>query len=177
VIPDQELISRVIACDDHAAFGELVRRHQSAVRGFLRHLARGDHALSDDLAQEAFVRAYRDLARFRGTSTFLTWILGIAHNQWRNARRRVQFTAFAAASDEPFVPDLTSASDLRADLAAALRTLSPDEQLALHVCYQQGLTHEEAAVLLDWPLGTVKTHVARAKEKLRQPLAAWNPQK
>jgi RNA polymerase sigma factor (sigma-70 family) len=176
VIPEQELISRVIACDDHAAFGELVRRHQSAVRAFLRHLTRGDHALADDLAQDAFVQAYRNLGRFRGGSSFLTWTLGVAHNQWRNARRRPRFAAFAADSDEPLVPDVTSASDLRADLATALRTLSSDEQLALHVCYQQGLTHDEAATLLEWPLGTVKTHVARAKEKLRQHLAVWNPQ-
>lgn len=176
MIPDQELISRVIACDDHAAFGELVRRHQSAVRGFLRQLTRGNHTLADDLAQDAFVQAYRGLGQFRGGSTFLTWILGIAHNQWRNARRRPQFATFADDSDEPAVSDLTAASDLRADLAAALHALSSDEQLALHVCYQQGLTHEEAAALLDWPLGTVKTHVARAKEKLRQHLAVWNPQ-
>jgi RNA polymerase sigma factor (sigma-70 family) len=175
VIPEQELISRVIACDDHAAFGELVRRHHSAVRGFLRHLTHQNHALADDLAQETFVQAYRGLARFRGGSTFLTWVLGVAHNRWRNARRRPQFTVFTAAGDEPFVSDPTAASDLRADLAAALRALSPDEQLALHVCYQQGLTHEEAAALLDWPLGTVKTHVARGKEKLRQHLAVWNP--
>lgn len=174
--PDQELISRVIACDDHAAFSELVRRHQSAVRSFLRHLTRGNHALADDLAQEAFVQGYRSLGRFRGGSAFLTWILGIAHNQWRNARRRPQFAALADDSDEPLAPDLTAASDLRSDLAAALRTLSADEQLALHMCYQQGLTHEEAAALLDWPLGTVKTHVARAKEKLRHHLAVWNPQ-
>lgn len=176
MIPDPELISRVIACDDHAAFGELVRRHQSSVRAFLRHLTRGDHALADDLAQEAFVQAYRHLGRFRGNSACLTWLLGIAHNRWRNARRRPQFAPLAPDVDAPLVPDTTAASDLRADLVAALRTLSPDEQLALHVCYQQGLTHEEAATLLDWPLGTVKTHVARAKEKLRQHLAVWNPQ-
>lgn len=176
MIPDQELIARVIVSDDHAAFGELVHRHQSAVRNFLRHLARGDHALADDLAQETFVRAYRSLGRLRGSSAFRTWLLGIAHNQWRNARRRPQFTTFSDRSDEQIVGDSTAACDLQADLRSALGTLSADEQLALHVCYDQGLTHEEAAALLEWPLGTVKTHLARAKQKLRQQLAAWNPQ-
>jgi len=65
---------------------------------------------------------------------------------------------------------------LRQDLGAALAQLSTDEQTALHVCYQQGLTHSEAAVVLGWPIGTVKTHLARSKEKFRQLLATWNPQ-
>jgi RNA polymerase sigma factor (sigma-70 family) len=176
VIPDADLISRVIASDDHASFGELVRRHQSAVRTFLRQLASGDHALADDLAQETFLQAYHGLARFRAESAFSTWLLGIAHNRWRNFRRRSSFSPVVADHDEPAGDSALATSDLRHDLQMAMRHLSSEEQLALHVCYQQGLTHEEAAALLDWPLGTVKTHVARGKEKLRQQLAVWNPQ-
>jgi RNA polymerase sigma factor (sigma-70 family) len=174
--PDSELIARVIAFDDHDAFGELVRRNQSSVRTFLRHLTKGDHALADDLAQETFVQAYRGLARFRGDASWTTWLLGIAHNQWRNASRRRTFTPLDHETPEMDVPSFASSSDLRHDLNGAIRTLAPDERLALHVCYQQGLTHEEAATLLDWPLGTVKTTLARSKEKLRSLLAAWNPQ-
>ena len=161
-----------------AAFGELVRRHQSAVRNFLRHLSGGDAALADDLAQETFLTAYRGLARYRGESAFPTWLLGIAHNHWRNARRR-QRDHVALDADEnahPTVPAPTRTTDLRHDLAAALGRLSPDEQTAVHLCYQQGLSHSEIAAVLDWPLGTVKTHLARGKDKLRQLLAVWNPQ-
>jgi RNA polymerase sigma factor (sigma-70 family) len=176
-VNDAELIARVLVDDDRAAFGELVRRHQSAVRNFLRHLTRGDAALADDLAQETFVQAWRGLARFRGEASFSSWLLGIAHNHWRNARRRkreqVQWTD--AGVPERAVPATAAFSDLQHDLAAALRRLSPDEQLALHLCYQQGLSHAEIAALLDWPLGTVKTQLARSKEKLRPLLAAWNP--
>ena len=173
---DAELITRTLAQDDHTAFGELVRRYQSPVRTFLRHLTRGDHALADDLAQETFLQAYRGLAAFRGRAKFSTWLLGIAHNHWRNARRRPVFLSSPSDGGEPSIDAATASVDLRHDLDLALRQLSADEQLALHVCYQQGLTHEEAAALLDWPLGTVKTHVARGKEKLRQHLAVWNPQ-
>jgi RNA polymerase sigma-70 factor (ECF subfamily) len=176
VTSDPELIRRVLASDDHAAFGDLVRRHQSAVRAFLRHLTRGDHALADDLAQETFLRAYRSLAGYRGASALSTWLLGIAYNHWRNARRRAPAAPLSPDREEPAADSGAAASDLRHDLAAALRHLNADEQLALHVCYQQGLTHEEAAALLDWPVGTVKTHLARGKEKLRQHLAVWNPQ-
>ncbi len=176
-LTDAELLSRAVVSDDRAAFGELVTRHQSAVRHFLRHLTRGDTALADDLAQETFVQAYRALGKFRGESEFSTWLLGIARNHWRNARRRQRDHA---PLDEHLVSDVTlgatHAADLRHDLTQALRALSVDEQLALHLGYQQGKSHGEIAALLDWPLGTVKTHLARGKEKLRQLLAAWNPQ-
>jgi len=175
---ETELIERVRVRDDRAAFGELVRQHQSAVRGFLRHLTRGDDALADDLAQETFILAYRQIGRFRGEARFSTWLLGIAHNQFRNARRKL-LTApdqTSVDADESTVPAATRAADLRADLDAALRELSADERLALHLGYAQGLSHGEIAALVDWPLGTVKTHLARSKEKLRHLLAAWNPQ-
>lgn len=175
---DAELIARALVTDDRAAFGLLVQRHQSAVRRFLRHLTRGDAALADDLAQETFVQAWRSLARFQGGSAFVTWLLGIAHNHWRNARRRQRdhTPLDEARGSELTVAATTGTSDLQNDLAGALRQLSADEQLALHLGYQQGLSHGEIAALLDWPLGTVKTHLARSKEKLRHLLAAWNPQ-
>jgi RNA polymerase sigma factor (sigma-70 family) len=176
-VTDAELIARVLVSDDHAAFGELVRRHQSAVRHFLRHLAGGDAALADDLAQETFLQAWHSLARFEGRASFPTWLLGIAHNHWRNARRKqrtvpVQPEHLAALDSSPSPVPL---SDLRHDLGQALRTLATEEQTTLHLCYQQGLSHSEIADVLQWPLGTVKTHINRGKEKLRPLLASWNP--
>jgi RNA polymerase sigma factor (sigma-70 family) len=173
-----ELITRVVVKDDRAAFGELVRLHQSAVRAFLRQLTQGDHAWADDLAQETFVLAYKTLARFRGESALSTWLLGIAHNQFRNARRQQREIPHetlpeSTAHTEPSHADNTA---LRQDLAEAVQQLSADEQTALHVCYHQGLSHSEAANVLGWPIGTVKTHLARSKEKLRSLLAIWNPQ-
>ena len=175
---DAELIARVLVNDDRTAFGELVQRHQSAVRYYLRHLTRGDAALADDLAQETFIQAYRGLARFRGRAAFSTWLLGIAHNHYRNARRRQHdhVPLNDRGAMEQTVPAGSAESDLRHDLSLAMQRLSADEQLALHLCYQQGLSHSEIAALLDWPLGTVKTHLARGKEMLRPALASWNPQ-
>ena len=181
---DTELIARVLANDDRHAFGELVRLHQSAVRGFLRRLTGGHHALADDLAQETFLDAYRCLARFHGESAFGTWLHGIAYNRFRIARRRqretVEWTGEieirdATAGCETTVPAAPATVDLQQDLAAALARLSTDEQSAIHLCYAEGLTHEEAAGVLGCPLGTVKTHVLRAKDKLRAYLSAWTP--
>ncbi len=175
---DSELIARALVSDDRAAFGDLVRRHQSAVRNFLRHLTAGDAALADDLAQDTFLQAWRGLAGFRQTATFSSWLLGIAHNHWRNARRKqrtVNVEPEHLAMLEP-VPSPAPLSDLRHDLGRALRTLATEEQTALHLCYQQGLSHSEIAEVLHWPLGTVKTHLNRGKDKLRPLLASWNPQ-
>jgi len=174
---DSELIGRVLSSDDRAAFGELVLRHQSPVRRFLRHLTGGDVALSDDLAQETFLRAYRGLGQFRGDASFVTWLLGIAHNQFRNARRRRKEVSWEAAEvPEPSEPGPERAADLHADLSAAMKKLDPDQQTALHLFYHQGLTHPEISTVAGWPIGTVKTHIARGRDKLRTLMASWNPQ-
>ncbi len=173
---DSKLVVLALAQDEPSAFGELVRRHQSAVRHFLRHLC-GDAAQADDLAQDTFVNAFRSLRQFRGQSSFLTWLLGIAHNRYRNARRLKREVLFAPADlpeADPTVPE-QQRSDLRSDLADALRLLDPDEQTAVHLFYHQDLSHPEIASITGWPLGTVKTYLARAKEKLRPFLQAWNP--
>jgi RNA polymerase sigma-70 factor (ECF subfamily) len=175
---DSELISLAVSSDDVGAFGELVRRHQSAVRRFLRHLARGNDSLADDLAQETFLQAHRGLSRFRGDAPFLTWILGIAHNHYRNAcrRRRDEVPLEADEARMVYAPSLERRTDLRQDLSAAMDRLTPDEQLAVRLAFENGLSHSEIAALLQWPLGTVKTHLARGKDKLRELMSAWNPQ-
>ena len=175
---DTELIARVVVSDDHVAFAELVSRHQSAVRHFLRHLSQEDTALADDLAQETFIHSYRSLKLFHGGSTFSTWLLGIAHNHWRNARRRQRTVPLDQdhLSGLEAQPSSAPLSDLRADVAQALLTLTADEQAAFHLHYQQGLSHPEIAAVLACPLGTVKTHLNRGREKLRPLLAPWNPQ-
>lgn len=175
---DADLIARALRHEDPAAFGLLVQRHQSAVRHFLRRLTRGDVASADDLAQQTFVTAWRTLDRFRGGSLFTTWLLGVAYNHWRNARRddRRRTTLADVHSAESAEPAATEQLDFNHDLAYALEQLSAAERLALHLHFQQGLSHGQTAEVLDWPLGTVKTHLARGKEKLRHLLAAWNPQ-
>src|SRR5579862_439108 len=81
-IADAQLIARVLVEDDRHAFAELVKRHQSSVRACLRKLTAGNHALADDLSQETFVLAWRNLKSFRQEARFSTWLYRIATNCW-----------------------------------------------------------------------------------------------
>src|SRR5512134_3292288 len=88
-VTDASLIARALVADDRHAFAELVKRHQSAVRPPLRKLTAGNHALADDLAQETFVLAWRNLKSFRQEAKFSTWLYRIATNCWlADARKR-----------------------------------------------------------------------------------------
>ncbi len=188
-LTDAQLIARVVVHDDRNAFSELVRRHQSAVRTTLRRLTAGNHALADDLAQETFMLAYRNLKSFRQEAKFSTWLYRIATNAFlADARKRKEELLGDRdqdlAADEDDVGDRPgegASSDqardasLRIDMDRALAVLSEAERAAIVQCYHNDLSHEEAAVVLNCPVGTVKTHILRAKAKLKTNLAAWEP--
>ena len=186
-VPDAQLIARCLVGDDRHAFAELVRRHQSSVRACLRKLTAGNHALADDLAQETFVLAWRNLASFRQEARFSTWLYRIATNCWlaqaRKRREELLGDRDAALADAdaladdvvPVTPDHARAASLRLDMERALGALSEAERAAIVQCYHNDLSHEEAAYVLGCPVGTVKTHVLRGKAKLKRALAAWGP--
>jgi RNA polymerase sigma-70 factor (ECF subfamily) len=165
---DAQLILAASRDGDREAFAELVRRHQSMVRSVLRRLTGGDAALADDLAQEAFLLAWRRLSTFRFEARFTTWLYRIAFNAWQSERRKTREVLLGEdeAVPEPEQPGGVGPED-RMDLERALATLSDGERAALAACYAADLSHEEAARALGIPLGTVKTHILRAKAKLR----------
>jgi RNA polymerase sigma factor (sigma-70 family) len=167
---DADLIARVLAHEDQFAFGELVRRYQSPVRAFLMRMSRGDTHLADDLAQETFLKAWQKLRTFRGAARFSTWLFGIAFNEFRSACRRRKELDDTGLAETEEVATVTNTS-LRMDLNEALQSLHSAERAALVLCCQNGLSHEEAAQVLECPLGTVKTNILRGKEKLRRRLA------
>jgi RNA polymerase sigma factor (sigma-70 family) len=175
-LTDADLVARVLVDDDQHAFGELVRRHQSSVRGLLRQLTRNDIALADDLAQEAFLRAYRNIGSFRGEARFSTWLYRITYNCFReDARRRKELVGIDESQWQREIDPQTVDPGLQHDLMHALNLLPLHERTAVVLCCQNGLSHDEAARVLDIPLGTVKTNVLRGREKLKRTLAAWGP--
>lgn len=162
---DKDLVERA-ATRDVAAFSALARQHQSNVRGLLLRLTRGNHALADDLAQETFLEAWRGIANFRGDSAFATWLYRIAYSRFlMQARKR--------KPDEPLddwqgeSPSGESATVARVDLERAFAKLSATESAALTLSFAFGLSNTEAAEALDMPLGTLKSHILRGREKLK----------
>ena len=164
---DLELVALAVA-GDRAAFGELVRRHGSAVRALLRRMGADDH-LADDLAQDAFMAAFEQITDFRGDGTFQAWVKRIAARayvkRWRRSAREQLMAEVPEREQAP--ADMSTAIDLD----VALASLTPAERMCVSLCYGAGLSHSEAAIALNAPLGTVKSHVKRGVDKLRLRLA------
>jgi RNA polymerase sigma-70 factor (ECF subfamily) len=187
VPPDAALVARVLAGQDRHAFGELVRRHQGQTRALLRRLCKEDHALADDLAQEAFLQAFRKLSQFRADAAFGTWLYRIAYNVFlmhiRSRREEVSLDDEMPPQDEEASgkagPEATAgveADSVRElDVRRALSKLSEEERAAIVQCYYLDRSHEEAAYVLGCPVGTVKSYIFRAKKKLQVLLPAWEP--
>ena len=176
------LVARCLAGGDRHAFSALVRRHQGAVRALLRRLTKGDEAWADDLAQETFLLAHRKLEQFRGDARFSTWIYRIAYNTFlmalRSRKPEESLDDVPETADPEGDVDLHSEEtvvDLQTDLARAMKLLSPAERAVIAQCYYLDRSHEEAAYVLRCPLGTVKSHVSRAKQKLKAALQVWEP--
>ena len=165
---------------DRHAFARLVRAHQSRVRQQLRRLTRGDAALADDLAQETFVQAWLHLNDFRGDARLATWLHRIALTRFLQHVRRPHLPVEwldpdAQAAGDPG-HDPRAVEDLARDVERALQALSEIQRLAVVHCFHLDLTHAEAAQVLGLPLGTLKSHLDRAKTRLRELLGAWNPE-
>ena len=163
-------LAALAAAGDRSAFGELVRRHGSAVRGLLRRMG-APAAEADDVAQDAFLIAFERVGEFRGQGTFVAWVRKIAARAYLRRLQRERKIAALTAADE--AEDVAATPDAagRMDLDDALRGLGAAERICVSMCYGAGLSHAEAADALNLPLGTVKSHVKRGLEKLRARLA------
>ncbi len=167
---DVELAS-LAAAGDRQAFGELVRRHGSAVRGLLRRMG-ASASEADDLAQDAFISAFESISEFRGEGAFAGWVKKIAARAClRRMQRTKRLRDLAAASADDGEPSLHPDPGGRMDLDEALKGLTDGERFCVSLCYGAGLSHAEAAEALNLPLGTVKSHVKRGLDKLRARLA------
>ncbi len=172
---DRDLITRVLLREDRHAFSELVRRHQSALRASLRKMTAGNHALADDLAQETFILAWRNIRQFRFEARFSTWLYRIAFNVWQSELRKKHevTTEDGKMPEGEAVESEAGHTGMRLDLQQAMAVLNEAERNAINQCYYNDLSHEEAAYVLGVPLGTLKTNILKAKEKMRAQLGSY----
>ena len=159
-----------MASQDSSAFGELVRRHQSQVRNFLRKLAR-DHSLADDLSQDCFVHAWDKIHTYSGSGSFIGWLLKIAYTTFLQSKRKSK-RYHEVLEQVGHVTDVeatgyTQESDELTDLDKFLAILSEEERVIMIFSYACGLSHREISDASSLPVGTVKSVIFRAKEKIR----------
>ena len=155
---------------DQAAFGELVKRRQGWARALLRRKCQS-HAEADDLAQEAFIKAWDRLRDLETPAAFPGWFRRIAVTTFLMAKRRQkavfeEITDASPLASEDSTPEAAAGAKL--DLEKALARLSDAERLCVTLNHGEGLSHSEIVEITGLPLGTVKSHVLRGTDKLRR---------
>ncbi len=176
---DQQLVDRVFKGDKHA-FDLLVLRYQHRILGLIGRFI-NDPAEVEDVAQEAFIKAYRALPKFRGDSAFYTWLYRIAINTAKNylvARGRRPPSTDIDVDDAEFLENNTALADIespeasqeKADLERviyeAIDELPEDLRTAFTLREFSGLSYEEITEIMGCPVGTVRSRIFRAREAL-----------
>jgi RNA polymerase sigma-70 factor, ECF subfamily len=171
---ERELIERCRTGDD-TAFAELVDRYKDLVYGLIYRMVR-DRGLADDLAQDVFLKVHRGLPYFRGEARLSTWIFRIVQNvcvQARRSRRPDVPLDDGGIADRPrrqfgFEDRAFDSLEDRDRLDKALAQLPPNYRMLVLAHHMKGVQYEALAEALNLPLGTVKTHLYRAKRRLRE---------
>ena len=165
------LVALAMSGDD-AAYEELVRRRQGAIRRLMRQLS-GDWAIADDLAQEAFLRAWQKLRTLRSPGTFGGWLRRIAVNVFLQHVRRKSLKTEDFTEREPNLKTREGDPTVRMDLERALELLRPVERLCVVLAHGERLSHGEVSSVTGLPLGTVKSHISRGTARLRATLKEY----
>ena len=170
---ERALLERCRTGTDDAAFAELIDRYKDLVYGMVGRMI-PDRSRIDDVAQDVFLKVYRGLPYFRGDARLSTWIYRIVANECFQARSRTrpEVSLDRGPDRAPLDPGADDAAfadfELRDRLEAAMAQLSDRERFLVTAHYLKGVQYEALAEALDIPIGTVKTHLYRAKRRLRE---------
>ncbi len=167
----EALVVSLAARGDRDAFTELVRRRQSWLRNLMRRLS-GDSVLADDLSQKVFLKVWRKIRQIKRPDRFGGWIKRMAVNEWVDYQRSSN-TYRDREYDDAVQPGRPASPAVAMDLDRALSTLPEPVRLCVVLSYHERMTHREIAELTDMQLGTVKSHVRRGSQKMRELLAAY----
>ena len=166
-LTDISLVAQVAVAGNRRAFDELVRRYQSPVRRFFLHQTLGDSQLSDDLAQDTFVKAYLNISKFRGLASFQTWLMRIAYNVHYDYCRKIKNENLEMSNvSVELKNDSAAHSSLKMDIYGALALLKPDERTCVTLQLIDGYDIQKIAEITQMKEGTVKSHLSRGKEKM-----------
>ena len=187
---DLELVRGALQGSEDA-YRALVQRYERPVLSLIRRMVRHS-SLAEDLAQEVFLKAFRALASFDQSRKFSSWLFKIAHNTAIDQLRRREIATVPLEVPDPNEPDLVAIlpdpgaetpagraerRDLARAIQGAVESLKPLYREVVVLRYQEGLAYEEIAEITELPLGTVKTHLFRARKAMVSHLEArgWKP--
>lgn len=163
---DISLVTQVAVFHNKKAFDQLVRKYQSPVRRFFLNQTLGDEQLSDDLAQDTFIKAYVNITKFKGLSSFSTWLFRIAYNVHYDYIRSLHQTDDIDTSAAIRQSSASGDENLKMDLYKALSLLKPDERTCITLQLIDGQPVEKIAEITGIPANTVKSHLKRGKDKM-----------
>ena len=166
------LIIGLAKVGDQQAFGEVVRRYQSWVRNLMRRFS-NDPALADDLAQEVFLTAWKNISQLNRPDRFRGWLKRMAVNHWLQYLRKNDALRGAGEITDVDQAQL-NAPGMAIDLDRALSALPAQVRMCIVLSYSEGMTHGEIAEMTDFPLGTVKSHIRRGTQRLQEILEPYN---
>lgn len=161
-----KLIARCIAADDRDAFGRLVTEYEGGLRRFLLNLTGNDAALTDDLSQDTFLKAYLSIRSFKGISKFKTWLYRIAYNEFVDWKRRNLVVSVTGSEIPERVVDTVAPSDAMIDLEQCMASLSDIEKSMVLLFYVEDMPVKKVAEITGCPEGTVKSYLSRARAKM-----------
>ena len=164
---DISLVAQVVVFKNTKAFDELVKKYQSPIRRFFLNLTCGDSELSDDLAQDTFIKAYTNIASFKNLSSFSTWLHRIAYNIFYDYIRSRKETNDLDAREVDAISSVEQDNlGQKMDVYQSLKTLKEIERTCITLFYMEDVSIEKIAGITGCPVGTVKSHLSRGKEKL-----------
>lgn len=170
----EAMIVSIARTGDRAAFADLVRRQQSYIRNLMRRCC-GDVTLADDLTQQVFMQVWLKLSTLKNAEAFRGWLKQLAISIWLQHVRKNDALRGASEVGEDEMGDgpVSETTSVAMDLDRALSTLSTPVRLCVVLSYQVGMSHGEIAELTNSPLGTVKSHITRGTQRLKDILSAY----
>jgi RNA polymerase sigma factor (sigma-70 family) len=187
VVDEHELVEQARG-GDMTAYDELVRRYQERIYATIYHMT-SNHEDANDLAQEAFIKAFKALKSFKGDSSFFTWVYRIAINKTINFLKQRKHKNHLSLNDLDFNaehdPDMVALvsentprrdlglSELQEKLNAAMQKLSKEHRLVVTLHDVQGLPHEEISQIMDCNIGTVRSRLFYARQQLQAYLSDY----
>jgi RNA polymerase sigma-70 factor (ECF subfamily) len=185
---DEQVLVKRARLGDLGAYDELVRRYQERIYATVYHMT-SNHEDANDLAQEAFIKAFQALKSFKGGSSFYTWVYRIAVNKTINflkqRRNKFQISLNDLDFNAEHDPDLVALvsektprreinlSELQEKLNVAMQKLSEPHRLVVALHDVQGLSHEEIAEIMDCNIGTVRSRLFYARQQLQAYLSDY----